>query len=437
MSGRRKSQEAEGSGNRGSGVHESSSRKRKQSQEHDSRARYSKKYRSRSPSEASGHRKHHKHYHKGKRSQRSSHYTSVKEDRNYKIDQIFEWVKSSATHSRKSRERSASRTSTRESGSEYTRRRSYSNTRSLASGNRREHDISFEASSVRSVVVPVGNSQKQSDVPAPTREENVDSLTARLNALRAEGLPKPITGPAISEELAPILNGVLNKSEFVKTMKLCDKYPRPANIDQLNIPELCKDASKIIDQKAVKNDDRFKNDQKCTSALFGALGKSLDVVLKFKEQIPELLEVGDMLLDSLQFTGFLHQDFTNIRLKGFKQTVNPSYEDVVSHKPDEPDMLLGKTPLGEQMKSCDELSKLKAKFKKPDQSAHTSTKKDFRRGGEYRKKPFNRDFKSRGRKNVREDRRTGYYSPKGNFRRGQQEYAQKQEDKKNPHFRKN
>lgn len=65
-----------------------------------------------------------------------------------------------------------------------------------------------------------------------------------------------------------------------------------------------------------------------------------------------------MLVDGLQLTGFLHQDFTTIRLKGVKQTVNPSYGDVVSQKPDEPDMLLGKTQLGGQIKSCDEINKL-------------------------------------------------------------------------------
>lgn len=252
MAGRRKSQEAGRSG-----YHESRSERRMQGQ--DSRARNPKRRRSRSPSDKSPHRKYHKHYHKGKRS-------SGKEDRNYKLDAIFNWVKSSQQPRHRSVSgRSSSRTSTKDSDSNYSKRSAYSKGRSCTSGGRKSHDISSQASTIRSVVVPVGTAQNEDQQQQASVGDmgTVDSLTARLNALRAEGLPKPVTGPAVSEDLAPILNVFLSKSEFVKTMKLCDKYPRPSNIDQLNIPELPKDASKIIDQKAVKNDDRFKNDQKC------------------------------------------------------------------------------------------------------------------------------------------------------------------------------
>lgn len=214
------------------------------------------------------------------------------------------------------------------------------------------------------MVVPVHTSGNKEPVglntPTEGDQENMDPLSARLNALRAEGVPKPIEGPPIAEDLCPVLNLFLTKTEFAKTMNICEKYPRPSNLQLLTIPELPVDAGKIIDQKAVKTDEKFVNDQKCTTALFGLLGRSLGTVLKYKDKIPELLEVGDMLVDGLQLTGFLHQDFTTIRLKGMKQTVNPSYGDVVAQKPDEPEMLLGKTPLGEQMKSCDEINKLKA-----------------------------------------------------------------------------
>lgn len=39
---------------------------------------------------------------------------------------------------------------------------------------------------------------------------------------------------------------------------------------------------------------------------------------------------------------------------------------MVAQNPEEPEMLLGKTPLGEQIKSCDEINKLEAKFKKAE-----------------------------------------------------------------------
>lgn len=360
-------------------------------------------------------------YHKRSHAKRY-HREERQDDRDQKIDEIFDWMK--ASKASRSRRRSYSRSS--RSDDFYYERRSGSKANSIHS-----HDISFDSRSVRSVVVLVHRADgTQRDLNIDQGE--VDSLTARLNTLRAEGLPKPVTGPGISEDLAPVLNVFLAKSEFAKTMSVCEKYPRPSNIDNLSIPELPRDANRIIDGKVVKSDERMMNDQKCTVALFGALGKSLDMVLKLKDKCPELVEVGDMLLDGLQMTGFLHQDFTTLRLKGFKQTVNPSYGDVVSQKPEEPGMLLGKTPLGEQMKSCEELNKLKAKFKKPEQHAPNMQRRDFRKGGEYKGK---QQFKPNNRR--RNDRKTRYYSPKGSYRKGQQETAHRQEEKQNQPFRKN
>lgn len=375
----------------------------------------SKRRRSRSPAKTSYH-KHHKHS-IGKRAHKE------RTERDYKIDEIFNWVQSS----RQSRRR--------RSHSSYSRSSSRSRERSGYS--RPSHDISFDSRSMKSVVIPVSATQTTSNEKETAPQGEVDQLTARLNELRAEGLPKPVTSSPISDQLAPVLGGFLVKSEFLKTMKICDKYPRPMNIEQLSIPELPKDANRIIDPKAVNNDNRLVNDQKCTSAIFGALSKSLDVVIKLKDKVPEMIDVGDMLLDSLQMTGFLHQDFTSIRLKGFKQNVNPSYVDVVSQKPEEPGMLLGKTPIGEQMKSCDENNKLKAKFKKPDhtQSTQPAGRKDFRKGGEYKRRQNNREFRPR-KPHGRDDRRTRYYSPKGNYRKNQQD-VQKQDEKKSQNFRKN
>lgn len=399
-----KSQEAKRAGRDG----------RSPAQYHDRRAHRHKRKRSHSRTDYEEDR-----YHKRSRGKRSH-----KDRQDEKIDEIFHWMKSSEDSKR--RRKSKSEFSCSDSGNSG--RRTYSRTTSKS---RRTHDISFDSQSVRSVVVPI-NRTESGQPEGDVQQGEVDLLTARLNALRAEGLPKPITGPAISEDLAPVLNVFLAKSEFAKTMTVCDKYPRPVNLENLAIPGLPKDANKIIDQKAVKKDERLMNDQKCTVAMFGALGKSLDMVLSLKDKCPELVQVGDWLLDSLQLTGFLHQDITNIRLKGFKQTVNPSYGDVVTQKPEEPGMLLGKTPLGEQMKSCEEMNKLKAKFKKPEHQPQNVQRKDFRKGGDYKRK---QQFRANNRK--RDDRKTRYFSPKGSFRKNQQETAHRQEEKQNQNFRKN
>lgn len=111
-----------------------------------------------------------------------------------------------------------------------------------------------------------------------------------------------------------------------------------------------------------------------------------------------------------EFLGFLHQDLTSIRLKGFKQTVNPSFGDIVAQNHEEPDILLGKSPLGKQIKSCDEINKLKAKFKKHE-STTILRKKGFSEGGRVREKMVQQGIQTK--ESQRENRRTRYFSPKG------------------------
>lgn len=84
----------------------------------------------------------------------------------------------------------------------------------------------------------------------------------------------------------------------------------------------------------------------------------LDIIREVKGDNPKLIKAGDMVLDSITMLGFGHNDFSPIRLKSFKQTVNPRYVDVFSSKPEEPGMLMGKAPIAEQVKSLDELNKL-------------------------------------------------------------------------------
>lgn len=120
----------------------------------------------------------------------------------------------------------------------------------------------------------------------------------------------------------------------------------------------------------------------CTSAAITSLGGVLDVIRELKDKNPKLIPAGEMVLDSFTLLGLVHNDFTSIRLKNLKQTVHPSYGDVFCTKPDEPGMLMGKTPIAEQVKSVDELNKLKAKLKRPDSTGTTQKYQDFQRRGE-------------------------------------------------------
>lgn len=162
---------------------------------------------------------------------------------------------------------------------------------------------------------------------------------------------------------------LVGKSDFPKVIKVYDKYPLPGNVPELVSPELTKDVDKTIEPKVVKDDKRLKINQMCATAATSALGRALDMVFLAKEQVPGLSKVGDILVDCITLTRFTHSEYRSLCLKGFKQTVNPSYSEIFSAKPDEPDLLMGKAPIGQQIKSCDDLQKIKNKLKKHDSNS--------------------------------------------------------------------
>lgn len=380
-----------------------------------------------------------------------------------KLDQMYQWFQqqqkyqgscsSSRTH-RRSRSRSRSRGSRSPSNKSYSSRRSrspsrrsYSSHRSRRSvysrASRKEHELSSDSRSVspssgRNIADLLQSSlngpRSVNSAPPELQRSDVDPLEERINSAVKECAPKPVMGPPISQKIGTLMDLYVSKPEFAKVMKLSEKYPRPENVPSLSMPDVPQDVDKTVDQKVIKEDKRLRHDQMCTSASLSCLGGVLDIIREEKGTNPKLIKAGEMVLDSITMLGFVHNDFSAIRLKSFKQTVNPSYVDVFSSKPEEPGMLMGKAPISEQVKSLDELNKLKAKLKKPDPNANTAKGRDFRKRGEVQKPHFRnpRGYAPR----RRDDRRQRYFSPKGNYRKNQQD-LKSQEDKKGPIHRKN
>lgn len=256
----------------------------------------------------------------------------------------------------------------------------------------------------------------------------VDTLEQRIENAVQESSPKPVVGPAVSAKLGTLMDLYVSKPEFVKVMKISEKYPRPENVPSLVTPDVTQEVDKTLDNKVTKEDKRLRNDQICTSAALSCLGGVLDIIRTEKGKNPKLIQAGEMVLDSITMLGFVHNEFTSVRLKAFKQTVHPSYGDVFTTKPHEPEMLMGKTPISEQVKSLDELNKLKQKLKKPESNTGQKSR-DFRKRGEYQSQrnqyKSSRPYAPR----RREERRNRYFSPKGNYRKSQQD-NRPQEDKK-------
>lgn len=247
----------------------------------------------------------------------------------------------------------------------------------------------------------------------------MDPLEERISSTIADSQPKPIQGPDLTTRVSSLVRALVGKSDFPKVVKVCEKYPKPGNVPELVTPELTQDVDKTMDPKVVKDDKRLKINQTCATAATSALGKALDMVLVAKEQLPSLSKVGDILVDCITLTGFMHSEYSGLRLKGFKQTVNPSYSEIFSAKPDEHDTLMGKSPIGEQIKSCDDLLKIKNKLKKPE-FASSGTKGGFRKGGDYRKRGntgFQRNSRNQFNKRRYEGGRSRHYSPRRSYRK--------------------
>lgn len=347
----------------------------------------------------------------------------------------------SRSKSRDRYSRCSSRGSSRSSRSHHSHRRSKSDSTSRSRSRSRsrsvrssvkEHDLS--KSSVED------NTEKSRDLlmndpgfpgnPPDLQRSDLDSLSQRIETAVKETTPKPTVGPPLSQKLGSLMEVYVGKPEFGKVIKMTETYPRPQNVPSLVTPDLPQDMDKTIDLKVIKEDKRWRNDQLCTGASITSMGKVMDIVLQVKHLDQRLVQAGDMLLDAITMMGYVHNEFNAIRLKGFKQTVNPSFGGVFTAKPDEPEMLMGKTPIAEQVKSVEDLNRLKAKLKKPDPvpSTQVPRQRDFRKRGEYQRRPA----KAQRYYNRRRDdtyRRTRYYSPKGNFRKAQQD-NRPQEDRK-------
>lgn len=212
---------------------------------------------------------------------------------------------------------------------------------------------------------------------------------------------------------------LVSKPDFQKSMKICDRLPCPENLPKLSVPELPLDADETIDRRIVKNDERIRNDQRCSVSIISAMSTSLDVVLQLKDTVPELVPVADLLLDGISLASFLHHDLTSMRRKGVQQLVNPSYMDMFSGKSSEPDLLLGKSSIAGRIKNREEMSKIKAKLKKPE--VNTTQKRDFRKGGEFARRKFR---EPRPWNKTKEEFKRRYSSPKGAYRKVQQDRAQ-------------
>lgn len=396
-----------------------------------------------------------------------------KENTHFKIDKMFEWFQTmqvqddkrsktrsrSRSHSRtrsRSRSRASSKSSyhSRSSGSYRSsksdrsgRSRSYDSHRSHSSKDRHHHSMSSSDDSHKSEVdtirdkdddfnlhrarLVLGLAGSTTSEPPVLTSQNSDPLEQRISSTIADSLPKPSQGPDLTDRVSSLVRALVGKSDFPKVLKVCEKYPRPGNVPELVTPELTQDVDKTIDAKVVKEDKRLKINQNCATSATAALGKALDMVLLAKQQVPGLSKVGDILVDCITLTGFMHAEYNDIRLKGFKQTVNPSYSGIFSAKPEEPELLMGKAPIGDQIKSCDDLQKIKNKLKKHD-SNPAGNRGGFRKGGDFKRKQnsgFQRNQRNQYNRRRYEGGRGRPFSPRKSGRK--QSYSNENQFKGN------
>lgn len=64
----------------------------------------------------------------------------------------------------------------------------------------------------------------------------------------------------------------------------------------------------------------------------------VDTTMEKKDEDPKMVRAGDILINYISMCGFVHNGFNTIRLKEAKQTINPSYDDGFTPKPQEKDI---------------------------------------------------------------------------------------------------
>lgn len=192
----------------------------------------------------------------------------------------------------------------------YKRRRHSTHSLSSSEGsqnsepsNLQDKDDEFNLHRARLVLGLDGSTTSE---PPNLLRQDLDPLEERISSTIADSQPRPIQGPDLTNRVSSLVRALVGKCEFPKVLKVCEKYPKPGNVPELVTPELTQDVDKTIDSKVVKEDKRLKINQMCATSATAALGKALDLVLVAKQQLPGLSKVGDILVDCITLTGFMH-----------------------------------------------------------------------------------------------------------------------------------
>lgn len=215
--------------------------------------------------------------------------------------------------------------------------------------------------------------------PVPKGFNPVEDLVKeRVGAEEA----KDSVGPPVEECIVDLLRVFLKEPNAENVLKLVENYPRPVNAEWLQAPAMGNQVAAAIPKRSNNYDKRLKQSQVCLGGSLGALALVLqDIMLKGKSY-PELLPLARRVIDAMMMTGYVHADFNSIRKGAIHQVINLQFAGVFTRRTSStPENLMGESPVPDQLKEQEELSKVRAKLQKPRKGNNDHRNENFRGRG--------------------------------------------------------
>ncbi|CAH1962074.1 unnamed protein product [Acanthoscelides obtectus] len=175
-----------------------------------------------------------------------------------------------------------------------------------------------------------------------------------------------------------ILSHGLDKDQ---KQKILERYPLPSNCPEINAPLVNPEVVGVLSNPHIKRDEAHLGIQKQLNVGISALGKSMNIILEDKENIPK--EIKEQLLISLGDSGRIFSDLSfnisTMRKNLIMPNLNKTVKDLVSNTT--PVQFLFGSDIGERIKEAKSIERAKKDLKPEPMTTQpsTSTNSSYRR----------------------------------------------------------
>lgn len=189
----------------------------------------------------------------------------------------------------------------------------------------------------------------------PAASGEVKGLKARFREEVEKQEADTMFGPPVQELLVKLVRKYVgankkqaNVDEIMKTHKL------PSNMPFLQSPRIHHSIYAITEQKGRDIDREFRVMQGYTACGMAAIVKALESIMEKEDDIPELVEIGNLVVEGLRMLAYSSRDINLRRKDALRGYVDKKYGKLFAHSREISDEDLLGDNVDDLMKECEE-----------------------------------------------------------------------------------